>query len=111
MDSFTGNTPSAPARARREGRYRQRWAVLGAVFSVQSLSNIDRIAIALAAPMIIAEFGFSPSAWGWILSCFSIGYVPFLVVGGWAADKIGPRRVLVAAPVGLAGFRALGSGG
>jgi ACS family hexuronate transporter-like MFS transporter len=74
-------TASAPARARREGRYRQRWAVLGAVFGVQSLFNIDRIAIALAAPMIIAEFGFSPSTWGWILSAFSIGYVPFLLVG------------------------------
>jgi MFS family permease len=65
---------------------------LGAVFSVQSLFNTDRTAIPLAAPMIIAEFGFSPSAWGWILSAFSIGYVPFLLVGGWAADKIGPRR-------------------
>ena len=104
-------TASAPSRARREGRYRHRWAVLGAVFSVQSLFNIDRIAIALAAPMIIAEFGFSPSAWGWILSCFSIGYVPFLVVGGWAADKIGPRRVLVAALVVWSVFAAMTAAG
>ena len=104
-------TASAPARARREGRYRHRWAVLGAVFSVQSLFNIDRIAIALAAPMIIAEFGFSPSAWGWILSCFYIGYVPFLVVGGWAADKIGPRRVLVAALVVWSVFAAMTAAG
>jgi ACS family hexuronate transporter-like MFS transporter len=104
-------TASAPARARREGRYRHRWAVLGAVFSAQLLNNMDRTAIALAAPMIIAEFGFSPSTWGWILSAFFMGYVPFVFIGGWAADKIGPRRVLASAVVVWSVFAAMTAAG
>jgi MFS transporter, ACS family, hexuronate transporter len=90
-----------------DGRYRHRWAVLGAVFCAQGLNTVDRTAIALAAPMIIAEFRFSPGTLGWILSSFYMGYTPFLFVGGWAADRFGPRRVLSLAVVVWSTFTAM----
>src|ERR1700730_3851920 len=104
-------TDPRPARTGREGRYRHRWAVLAAVFSANSLTNMDRFALALAAPLIIAEFGFSPSTWGWIVSSFFWGYAPFQFIGGWASDKYGPRRVLASAMAIWSVFTAMTAAG
>ncbi|MGV9914686.1 MFS transporter [Streptomyces tendae] len=81
----------------RQTRYRHRWTVLGAVFGAQFLNYVDRSAISLAAPFIIAEYSFSPATWGWILGLFFVGYVPFCFIGGWAADRFGVRRVMTLA--------------
>ncbi len=86
--------PAAPPTAGERRRYRHRWTVLGAVFGSQLLNYMDRSAIALAAPIIIAEYGFSSATWGWILGLFFFGYVPFCFIGGWAADRFGSRKVL-----------------
>ncbi|MFI9595060.1 MFS transporter [Nonomuraea sp. NPDC052265] len=73
---------------------RYRWYVLTTNFLVLGLNYADRAAIGVAAPLIIAEFGFSKATWGWISAIFFVGYAPFCFVGGFTADKFGPRKVM-----------------
>lgn len=84
-------------KAGEESRRRFRWAVLSMNFLVLGLNYADRAAIGVVAPLIIAEYGFSKTSWGWIAAIFSIGYAPFCFVGGWTADKFGPRKVMAVA--------------
>lgn len=83
-----------PSELTRTTGFRYRWAVLSMNFLVLGLNYADRAAIGVAAPVIIAEYGFSKSAWGWISAIFFIGYAPFCFVGGYTADKFGPRKVM-----------------
>jgi ACS family hexuronate transporter-like MFS transporter len=74
-----------------------RWAVLGTNASVLILNYGDRAAVGVAAPLIIAEFGFSKGTMGLILSAFALTYAPAAFLGGWAADKYGPRKTMTVA--------------
>ncbi|MFC5825320.1 MFS transporter [Nonomuraea insulae] len=76
------------------GGLRYRWFVLSANFLVLGLNYADRAAIGVAAPLIIAEYGFSKATWGWISAIFFVGYAPFCFIGGFTADKFGPRKVM-----------------
>lgn len=80
--------------AARPPRFRLRWAVLGIDFLCLGLNYADRAAIGLAAPFIIHEFGFSKATFGIILSAFFFGYAPFNFIGGYASDKVGPRKIM-----------------
>ena len=84
----------APSQQGRTGGLRYRWAVLSMNFMVLGLNYADRAAIGVAAPLIIAEYGFSNAAWGWISAIFFVGYAPFCFVGGYTSDKFGPRKVM-----------------
>jgi ACS family hexuronate transporter-like MFS transporter len=87
------------AQRRRPGRKVRhfRWAVLATNAGVLVLNYGDRAAIGVAAPLIIAEFGFSKGAMGLILSAFALTYAPACLLGGWAADRFGPRRTMALA--------------
>ncbi|MHA6616484.1 MFS transporter [Pseudonocardia sp. DLS-67] len=89
----TESRPAATGRDRRDG-LRYRWGVLSMNFLVLGLNYADRAAIGVAAPLIIAEYGFSNSTWGWISAVFFLGYAPFCFVGGWTSDRFGPRKVM-----------------
>lgn len=91
--------------------FRFRWAVLSMNFLVLGLNYADRAAIGVAAPLIIAEYGFSKTTWGWIAAIFSIGYAPFCFVGGWTSDKFGPRKVMAIAVGWWSLFTALTGAG
>jgi ACS family hexuronate transporter-like MFS transporter len=93
--SSTEQRARAPKHRRKVGGFR--WAVLGTNASVLVLNYGDRAAIGVAAPLIIAEFGFSKSAMGFILGAFALTYAPACLLGGWAADKYGPRKTMTAA--------------
>jgi sugar phosphate permease len=58
---------------------------------------IDRVNIAVAAPKMQQEFGFSDQVCGYVLGAFLVGYGVGLVPGGWLADRFGARRILTAA--------------
>lgn len=55
---------------------------------------MDRVAIAAAAPVIMAEFAMGEVTLGIVFSAFSLSYALFQIPGGWLADRFGPRRVL-----------------
>ncbi|WP_231644900.1 MFS transporter [Sciscionella sediminilitoris] len=108
---------STPAETRakeptgRGGGLRYRWAVLSMNFLVLGLNYADRAAIGVAAPVIMAEYGFSKSSWGWISAAFFLGYAPFCFIGGYTADKFGPRKVMAVAVAWWSLFTALTAAG
>lgn len=93
--------------AGRPPRFRYRWVVMMVDFLCLGLNYADRAAISVAAPFIIKEFGFSKAEFGIILSIFFFGYAPFNWVGGYLADKVGPRRVMAVAVAWWSLFTAL----
>jgi ACS family hexuronate transporter-like MFS transporter len=91
---MTKSVAAAPARRTIKGF---RWAVLGTNASVLVLNYGDRAAIGVAAPLIIAEFGFSKGTMGLILGAFALTYAPACFLGGWASDRYGPRKTMTVA--------------
>ena len=73
------------------GRYRLVVAVL--LFVAGIINYADRAALGVAAPFIRKDLALSPSALGLIFSTFFFGYAVFAFVGGFLADRYGPRRV------------------
>ncbi len=59
------------------------------------ITYIDRVCISMAAPSIQRDLGLSPIQMGWAFSVFGWSYALFEVPGGWLADRMGPRRVLM----------------
>jgi MFS transporter, ACS family, hexuronate transporter len=100
-----------PALTPTRRRFRYRWLVLGTDFLCLGLNYADRGAISVAAPFIIAEFGFSKAEFGVILSIFFFGYAPFNWIGGYLSDKIGPRLVMGTALAWWSAFTALTAAG
>jgi MFS family permease len=55
---------------------------------------VNRVNLSTAAPLIKADLGLSNTQLGLVFSAFSIPYAVFQLVGGWIADKFGPRLTL-----------------
>ena len=72
-----------------------RYRVLLLTFLTAFLMYVDRVCIGTAAPYISNEFGFDKTTMGFVFSAFSLGYALFQIPGGWAADKFGPRKILM----------------
>jgi ACS family sodium-dependent inorganic phosphate cotransporter len=53
----------------------------------------DRVNISIAAISMRAQFGWSETQVGWVLSAFFVGYMPFLFISGLLARRFGGRRV------------------
>lgn len=58
---------------------------------------LDRMAINMTIPDMATEFSMDAKDRGWILSAFFMGYALFQIPGGMLADRIGPRKVILAA--------------
>lgn len=108
---MAATTPATRTATRNENGFRYRWVVLSMNFLVLGLNYADRAAIGLAAPLIIAEYGFSKSTWGWISAIFFVGYAPLCFVGGYTSDKFGPRKVMAWAVGWWSLFTALTAAG
>lgn len=71
------------------------------------ITYVDRVNIATAAPFIQADLQFSATQMGLILSAFAYPYCFLQIAGGWAGDKLGPRKMLSVAGIIVAGTTAL----
>jgi MFS family permease len=60
------------------------------------ISYIDRAAISIALAQIGKDFGLQASDLGIIISAFFLGYAIMQVPGGWLADRIGSKIVIIA---------------
>src|SRR6202167_2351663 len=77
------------------------WSVTVIVFFVGSvLLWADRTNFSVAAAAWAKELGWTPTTIGMMFSAFSLGYLILQPVGGWIADKAGPRRTLAGAIAG-----------
>ncbi len=68
-----------------------RYLILGILCLMYFIAYIDRVNISVAAPLIRKEWGLSASELGLIFSAFAVPYTIMQIVGGWLADKFGPR--------------------
>ncbi|SDR61229.1 MFS transporter [Paraburkholderia tuberum] len=78
-------------------RFQYRWAVAALLFFAGMLNYLDRAALSIVAPLVKAELHINDAQLGILFSSFFIGYCVFCFVGGWAADKYGPRKVFALA--------------
>ena len=63
------------------------------------IAYIDRVNISVAGPTLRAELGLTPTELGFIFAAFAYPYAAMQIVGGWAADRFGPRLVLASLSV------------
>lgn len=73
------------------GQYR--WRIAGLLFCAGMINYLDRAALSVVAPMLKGELHIDDAQMGFIFSSFFIGYCALCFVGGWAADRFGPKRV------------------
>jgi ACS family glucarate transporter-like MFS transporter len=72
-----------------------RRTALGFAVILALITYIDRVAISQAAPYISQDLGLTPIQMGWAFAVFGYAYAVFEIPGGWLADRIGPRKVLM----------------
>lgn len=72
-----------------------RYLIVILTFLCTSVCYIERVGFSIAYTVAADEEGVSQSSKGTILSSFYYGYALSQVPGGWAAQKIGGRRVLL----------------
>lgn len=63
------------------------------LFCAGMLNYLDRAALSVMAPLVKKDLGINDAQMGILFSCFFIGYCLFCFLGGWGADRFGPRRV------------------
>ena len=66
-------------------------------FIVALIEGFDLQAAGIAAPHIALEFGLGAVQLGWFFSAGLIGLLPGALFGGWLADRLGRKQVLIAA--------------
>ena len=74
---------------------RTRYVTVAFCVALALITYIDRVAISQAAPFITRDLGLSRIEMGWALAIFGYAYAIFEIPGGWLADRIGPRKVLM----------------
>jgi ACS family hexuronate transporter-like MFS transporter len=74
-----------------------RWMIVGLLFIAGMINYLDRSALSIAAPLIQQDLGLDHAQMGIIFSSFFAGYAVFNFIGGWLADRIGPKKVFTGA--------------
>lgn len=75
-----------------------RWYRVGILlFLIYLVCFADRSNIGVAAPSMVAELQLSGTVTGLLLSAFFWGYVITQLPGGWMANRVGAKRVIVGA--------------
>jgi ACS family sodium-dependent inorganic phosphate cotransporter len=100
--------PSAAAAATAVARRSPAWySVVFLCGAAVLISYIDRTNISVAAIPMQAQFGWSETTKGWVLSSFFVGYLAFMAVSGALANRYGGKIVLGAAVLWWSLFTAL----
>lgn len=71
-----------------------RYLMLGLMCLMYFIAYIDRVNISIVGPMLKQEMGLTPIQLGLVFSAFAYPYAAMQILGGWMADKFGPRLVL-----------------
>ncbi len=72
------------------------WLTIFLCFIVAVLEGIDFQAPGIAAPGMAQAFGLDKLQMGWVFSAGILGLLPGALLGGWLADRIGRKWVLIA---------------
>ena len=71
------------------GNYR--WRILVLIFFATTINYVDRQVIGMLKPFIAADFGWTESGYGYIVTAFQVAYALGLIVTGRILDKIGTK--------------------
>jgi ACS family glucarate transporter-like MFS transporter len=83
-----------------------RWLLIFWLFVLSAVAFLDRVNISIAGSSIAAAYHLSNVQLGTVFSALLWGYALFQTLGGRLADRIGPRRVLVAGVIWWGVFTA-----
>ena len=86
---------------------RVRWFLVFWLFVLSAVSYLDRVNLSIAGGSIADSYGLTDVQLGPVFSALVAGYALFQTVGGYLADRFGPRRVLTAGVVWWGIFTAL----
>jgi EmrB/QacA subfamily drug resistance transporter len=84
------SSPDAPTTLDR-----RTWGTLLVLCGALFLDALDVSLVSVALPSIRTDVHLSTSTLQWVLSGYVLGYGGFLLLGGWAADLLGRRRVFL----------------
>lgn len=73
---------------------RFRWLVVVLLFANSIINSLDRGSLAIANPLIAAEFHLSPTEMGLLLSAFLWAYALAQLPSGMLVDRFGPRKLI-----------------
>ena len=86
---------------------RVRWFLIFWLFILSAVSYLDRVNLSIASGSIADAYHLTDVQLGPVFSALVAGYALFQTVGGYLADRFGPRRVLTAGVVWWGIFTAL----
>ncbi len=86
---------------------RVRWFLVFWLFVLSAVSFLDRVNISIAAGSIVDAYHLTDVQLGKVFSALVAGYALFQTVGGYLADRFGPRSVLAGGVVWWGIFTAL----
>lgn len=72
-----------------------RWFIVAMLFLALVINYMDRAALSVAMPFVTKSFALTPGEKGMVFSGFFIGYAAFNFIGGYLADRFGPKRVFL----------------
>ncbi|HEV8362421.1 MAG TPA: 3-(3-hydroxy-phenyl)propionate transporter MhpT [Gemmatimonadaceae bacterium] len=68
-------------------------------FAAALFDGLDIVAPGLVAPQLVSDFTLSPVQMGRLFSSSTVGLLLGALYGGWLADRIGRKRVLIASMI------------
>lgn len=86
---------------------KKRYQVLFALSLLSVITFLDRIAISVASPKIMADLGISKEELGWVLGIFALAYGGFEVPTGLMGDRLGAKKVLIRVVLWWSAFTVL----
>ncbi|MCX5852896.1 MAG: MFS transporter [Deltaproteobacteria bacterium] len=88
------HSPTLSSAVATGGRFR--WFIVAWFFLMLLIVYMDRVNLAMAAPLIMNEFNLRPSMLGLVMSGFTIGYTILLFPGGFLVSRFSARKILAA---------------
>lgn len=94
MNQFPPSPTPAAAVPVSTSNWQARHVLVALCVAAVFVCYIDRVNISVAVIAMQETYGWSDSTKGLVLSSFFIGYMLFMPVSGWLANRYGGRRVL-----------------
>ena len=88
------------------GPTRVRWSLIAILMGFSGLNHFHRQSLPAVVEEVMRDCRLTETDMGWIYSAFLLGYVVFMIPGGWLADRRGGWFALVVSGFGTAGLVA-----
>jgi MFS transporter, ACS family, hexuronate transporter len=68
-----------------------RWIICALLFFATTVNYVDRQILSFLKPMMVEQWGWSNTAFGWVNSAFQLAYALGMLVFGWFIDRYGEK--------------------